>query len=152
MVERIQNLIKEAIPVENYPGITDWHITPEIQGVPRFKFDSFQNINFPAYFLLDLAIDHLLCSQYAETFVDEYKKFLYLAHVLRSTHNVLRKRLTVFGITISTILKNILNFLHLKWREKFLHTTPLMVLKRMEKCIPQFMIKLFLIFTIILDG
>ena len=81
MADRIQQMIDSTIPFESYPGRSDWLISENIQGPARFKSESFQNINFPDNFVVNFGKDHILSIPRSETYIDEYKKFLYLAYV-----------------------------------------------------------------------
>src|SRR5690606_29195623 len=44
-----------------------------------------QNITFPINFLENFCRDHLLSRAKGESFIDEYKKFVYLAYVTKTT-------------------------------------------------------------------
>jgi hypothetical protein len=85
MADRIQALIDSTIPAEISPGRSDWLLSENIQGPARHKIESFQNISFPPNFAENFSKDHILSLVRAETYIDEYKKFLYLAYVTRQT-------------------------------------------------------------------
>jgi hypothetical protein len=83
MASKIENVIYDSIPKENYPGRTDWQIQESIQGLARNKVESFQNIQFPPNFVKNFCADHLVSEARAETYIDEYKKYLYLSYVTK---------------------------------------------------------------------
>ena len=82
LATKIENLIYSSIPIENYPGRTEWVLDSEINDIrSREKLVTFMNLRLPSNFQKNFSCDHLFSEALSETYIDEYRKFLYITNV-----------------------------------------------------------------------
>lgn len=79
--QAIDSLILSCISQEMLPPVQEWQIGMNISQADRNKAVNFQNIQFPEGFTFFFSRSHLICSQRAEHYIDEYKKYMYLSAV-----------------------------------------------------------------------
>jgi hypothetical protein len=80
LADKLLETISSCIKREDYTP-QEWKLNENLERKVLIKAEDFQNIKFPNNFLQNYCNDHLLSFANAENFINEYKKFLYLAYV-----------------------------------------------------------------------